>query len=125
MEPLCRVRLVCTLRVAMVGELFTPVSVLCAALTSCWISRSTRLPEWITGFTFRITPVLRYCTVCSTPVPSTLVALTVDCWLVMIGTSWPTWMVAVCPLRAMMRGLDRMRSMPLDSAAERRTVPHR
>ena len=109
----------------MVGELLTPVRVSAAELTSCEISRSSRVLEWITGRTFKITPVLRYCTVCVTA-PGAAPAPPL-CWLVMMGTSEPTVMVADSPLRATTLGLDSKRALlELDKALKRaRSTPAR
>ena len=114
--PLRSVSLVSTLRVEIVGELVTPVSVLPASLTSCCTSRSIWSPEWMTGLIFRMTPVVRYCTVCSSPL-ALVPPMAVVCWALIVGTSSPTWMVADSPLRAIRRGLDRMVARLLDASA--------
>ena len=123
-EPSRSDSLVSILRVLMVGDDATPVSVLAGTLTSCATSRSSRLPELMTGRTRRIMPVLRYCTVwirfCCAGVKKPPLLLPVDCWLVMIGTSSPTWMVADSPLRVMIFGLDRMRASLLLASADKR-----
>ena len=75
----------------------------------------------ITGRTFRITPVERYWICWSTPAvptpgkgePFTLVL----CWVVTMGTSLPTWMEAVSPLRAITFGLDSTRAFESDASA--------
>ena len=124
-EPSRSDSLVSILRVAIVGEAATPVSVRAGTLTSCCTSRSSRLPELMTGRTRRIIPVLRYCTVWirfwvfgvkKPPV------LPVDCWLVTMGTSSPTWIDADSPLRARIFGLDRMRASLLLASADRRPI---
>ena len=91
----------------MTGELMSEVVLVVASLTSWLTSMSMRSPAWIVGLTESSTPVERYWIACRmVGLPWTLVE--VDCWLVRIGTSDPTWMRASEPLLVSSRGLDRM-----------------